>query len=172
MRISIAQGSTCSLPEGGCTVALYPNNIGKLISTNKYLLISGSANVVRNDLVGTINSPYTAINTWQEYNDVWTYDVDLIISMHKDTEFIQIVNPDPEMKVSVYNLSDSNVSFNATAQSKVVVLANSNSYTINGEPGRSLPDGNSAYFMTYHVDKDTQYEIQTSGLCKIIHIKK
>lgn len=165
LSITHTTGQNCSLPEGGCTVVLSPNATKTLVSTDRYFLISGTANLLSgNNPVEVITSPYSG-SDWQSYVDPWVYDVDTYIAVSPSTSFLQIhANNTTIGVVNVATIDNSGIDVNVKPNSYVIVV---------GTPFSVDGTGYSDKISTViRYSEEKTVNIQTRDICKVIYVEE
>lgn len=167
MPISITHttGQNCSLPEGGCTVVLIPTPTKTLVSTDRYLLISGTANLLSgNSPIEMITSPYSG-SEWQSYVDPWVYGVETYIAVNPSTAFLQInANNTTIGLVNVTTIDNSGIDVNVKPNSSIIVVGTPFSVDGVGYSDRS------STVLRYSEEKTVN--IQTRDICKVVYVEE
>jgi len=171
LSISYSNGKRCSLPEGGCAVVLKSNSqetlsIAKTLeNTNRYFLISGTANVIYgNNAPQIISSPYSG-SEWQSYIDSWVYDVETYIIVDPSTVFLQIVANNTTIgPVNVTTIDNSGIDVNVKPNSSIIVVGTP--FSVDGVGYSDRP----STVLRYSEEKTVN--IQTRDICKVICVEE
>ena len=165
LLITYSTGQNCSLPEGGCVVVLNPNTETTLVSTDRYLLLSGTANVTYgNDAPVTISSPYSG-SEWQSYVDSWNYGLETKIAVNPTTQFLQVfANNSILSNLQITKIDNSNIDVSVKPNSSVIVIGSN--FFIDNEAHANKP----CTFFKYTEEKTIN--IRTLDICRVIYLEE
>ena len=165
LSVTHTTGQNCSLPDGGCAVVLSPNATKTLVSTDRYFLISGTANLLSgNSPIEVITSPYSG-SEWQSYVDPWVYGVETYIIVNPSTVFLQInANNTTIGVVNVATIDNSNIDVSVKPNSSIVVVGTPFSVDGTGYSDKAVT------IIPYSEEKTVN--VQTRDICKVIYVEE
>ena len=172
VETSYTTGENCSLPGGGCTVGLIANST-MMVSTSRYFLVSGSANIAYNgNPVQMISSPYSG-NGWQPYVDMWSYNVPTALAVDPTTVFVQIrsvsntdgvVTLETIKKSELLRLENTTASVDVQPDSSIIVIGKNFSLNGNTYVDRKL--------VNFVFPTAQNVTLQSSELCWVFYIER